>query len=120
MKWIYILVFLSFAGSLNVSHTESQRSVARFLAYDEQKKETKVQLRALVLEGVFQTAPGESLVGENRLPNDDHGIALTAIYSYPGKAPAKPQAIVIVVESESASPKYENDRRLQLVSTVRS
>jgi hypothetical protein len=117
MKWIYILGLLSFVflGSLNGAHTGIVAECGKVISnYDEQKKETQVQLRPLVLEGVFQTAPGESLVGENHLPNDDHGVALTAIYAYPGKALTKPQAIVIVVESESVSAKYENDRRLRI------
>ena len=54
------------------------------------------------------------MVGEDHLPNDDHGVALTALYSYPGKSPSKPQMIVIVVESETTNPRYENDRRLLL------
>lgn len=84
------------------------------IAYDAQKNETQVQLRPLILEGVFQTAPGESLMGENHLPNDDHGVALSALYSYPGKVPSKPQVIVIVIESETTNPRDENDRKLLL------
>ena len=117
MKWTFALVLLSFVilSSLNAAPTRIVAGCGRVISnYDEQKKETRVQLRPLILEGVFQTAPGESLMSENSLPNDDHGVAFTAIYSYPGKAPARPQTIVIVVESESASPKYENDRQLRL------
>ena len=84
------------------------------VSYDAQKDETQVQLRPLILEGVFQIAPGDSLVGENHLGDDDHGVALTALYSYPGKASSKPQVIVIVVESETTNPRYEKDRRLLL------
>ena len=84
------------------------------VTYDAQKNESQVQLRPLIIEGVFQTAPGETRLGENALPNDDHGVALTSLYSYPGRTPSKPQEIIIVVESESASLAYEDDRRLSL------
>jgi hypothetical protein len=84
------------------------------VTYDSQKDESQVQLRPLIIEGVFQTAPGEIRMGENSRPNDDHGLALTSLYSYRGKTPSKPQVIIIVVESESTSPTYENDRRLSV------
>lgn len=84
------------------------------LTYDAQKNESQVQLRPLIIEGVFQTAPGETRMGENALPNDDHGVALTSLYSYPGRTPSKPQEIIILVESESANPAHEDDRRLSL------
>jgi hypothetical protein len=84
------------------------------VTYDAQKNESQVQLWPLILEGVFQTAPGETLMGENSRYNEDHGVALTSLYSYPGKRPSKPQEIILVVESESTSPIYEDDRRLSL------
>jgi hypothetical protein len=84
--------------------------------FDQQKNETQVQLRPLILEGVFQIAPGSTLSGDNSLPNDDHGVALTAIHTYAGKAPTKPQSLVIVVETENPRSEYEaeSDRALSL------
>ena len=52
--------------------------------------------------------------GENYLPNDDHGVALTAFYTYQGKVPSKPQSIIIAIEVESTQPKYEKERSLSM------
>jgi len=68
----------------------------------------------LILEGGFETAPGETLHGENYLPNDDHGVALTFIYAFPGKVPSKPQSVIVVIEAENTRPKYESDRELSV------
>jgi hypothetical protein len=84
------------------------------VTYDEKKDESLVQLRPLIIEGVFQTAPGETLMGENSGVKDEYGVAITALYSYPGKTPSKPQAIMFVVEFENTSPTHEKDQRLSL------
>ena len=54
------------------------------------------------------------MVGENSLPNDDHGIALTFIYTYQGKVFSKPQSIVIAIGVESRWPIYEKERSLSI------
>jgi hypothetical protein len=83
-------------------------------AFDAAKNETQVQLRPLILEGGFETGPGETLHGENYLPGDDHGVALTFIYAYAGKVPSKPQSVIVVIETENTQPKYESDRDLSV------
>lgn len=83
-------------------------------AFDNSKNETQVQLRPLILKGIFHIASGETLHSQESLPNDDHGVALSVLYSYQGKVPSKPQSIVIVIEVESAQPKYETERSLSV------
>jgi hypothetical protein len=83
-------------------------------AFDPSKNETQVRLQPLILEGKFETAPGETLLGENYLSSDDHGVALTFIFAYPGRVSSKPQSVTIVIEAENTHPKYESDRQLSV------
>jgi hypothetical protein len=109
------LLLLSLSSFLVVGPSAAAFACGKLIVtYDAQKNESQVQLRPLIIEGVFQTAPGETRMGENALPNDAHGVALTSLYSYPGRTPSQPQEIIIVVESESANPAYEDDRKLSL------
>jgi hypothetical protein len=121
MKLAHLMIVAVFSGALLCDGQSSDDSArVRFKCgkvistFNQSKNETQVQLRPLILEGVFHIAPGETLITEASLPNDDHGVALTALYTYPGKVPSKAESILIVIEAEGTKPVYEKERTLSM------
>lgn len=80
--------------------------------YQKTSGETRIQLRPLVLRGAFHIAEGETIFAEHYSPNDNEGLALTAVYTYQGRVVSGPKPIQIIIESESPQPRYEKDRTL--------
>jgi|GEM_PF-3732221 len=109
---------IAFICSLCFAQSSSNRGQKKFACgkvittFDKSKNETRAQLRPLILEGVFQVAPGETLLTEGSSANDDHGVALTVFYTYPGKTVTKPTSLILVIESESQNATYDRERNV--------